>query len=49
MLCPRQGANCCYIDNVKLLQDLINKNTRTLGAAHTTPGGEGPQGVGHQA
>ena len=23
MLCPRQGANCCYIDNVKLLQDLI--------------------------
>ena len=21
--CPRQGANCCYIDNVKLLQDLI--------------------------
>ena len=20
-----------------------------LGAAHTTPGGEGPQGVGHQA
>ena len=25
MLCPRQGANCCYIDNVKLLQDLIKK------------------------
>ena len=23
--CPRQGANCCYIDNVKLLQDLIKK------------------------
>ena len=26
MLCPRQGANCCYIDNVKLLQDLIKKD-----------------------
>ena len=26
MLCPRQGANCCYIDNVKLLQDLIKKS-----------------------
>ena len=25
MLCPRQGANCCYIDNVKSLQDLIKK------------------------
>ena len=25
MLCPRQGANCCYIDDVKLLQDLIKK------------------------
>ena len=23
MLCPRQGANCCYIDNVKLLHDLM--------------------------
>ena len=29
MLCPRQGANCCYIDNVKLLQDLI-KNAPSL-------------------
>ena len=27
VLCPRQGANCCYIDNVRLLQDLI-KNER---------------------
>ena len=30
MLCPRQGANCCYFDNVKLLQDLI-KNLPYLG------------------
>ena len=30
MLCPRQGANCCYIDNVKLLQDLINM-VQTIG------------------
>ena len=27
MLCPQQGANCCYIDNVKLLQDLIKNDT----------------------
>ena len=27
MLCPRQGANCCYIDNVKLLPDLIKNDT----------------------
>ena len=27
MLCPRQGANCCYIDNVKLLQDLLIKKS----------------------
>ena len=29
MLCPRQEANCCCIDNVKLLQDLIFKNILT--------------------
>ena len=26
-----------------------NVLSTALGAAHTTPGGEGPQGVGHQA
>ena len=30
MLCPLQGANCCYIDNVKLLQDLIKIKTVPL-------------------
>ena len=29
MLCPREGANCCYIDNVKLLQDLLKKSNQS--------------------
>ena len=33
MLCPRQGANCCYIDNVKLLQDLIKITTKATSSS----------------
>ena len=35
----RQGANCCYIDNVKLLQDLIKNIIRNyMGNSPVTDG-----------
>ena len=46
---------CSSIDRVLNTQQLSTKDflafalLAALGAAHTTPGGEGPQGVGHQA